>query len=65
MGRKPDCPVLELVDGNHHWEVGESGTRVVVTGDAPELAAWLLGRSKGKLLRADGTRKLPVLPRWL
>jgi maleylpyruvate isomerase len=65
MGRKPECPVLHLVDGDHRWEVGESGETVVVTGPAPELAAWLLGRSKGKLLRADGTRKLPVLPRWL
>ena len=65
MGRKPECPALHLVDGDHRWEVGESGEPVVVTGPAPELAAWLLGRSKGKLLRADGTRKLPVLPRWL
>lgn len=65
MGRKPDCPALQLVDGNHRWEVGGSGTTVVVTGPAPELAAWLLGRSKGKLLRADGARKLPVLPPWL
>jgi maleylpyruvate isomerase len=65
MGRKPDCPALQLVDGEHRWEVGESGTPVVVTGAAAELTAWLLGRSKGKSLRADGTRKLPVLPRWL
>ncbi len=65
MGRKPDCPPLLLVDGEHRWEVGESGTPVVVTGAAAELTAWLLGRSKGKSLRADGTRKLPVLPRWL
>lgn len=65
MGRKPDCPALQLVDGEHRWEVGASGTPVVVTGAAAELTAWLLGRSKGKLLRADGTRKLPVLPRWL
>ncbi|HEY0813910.1 MAG TPA: maleylpyruvate isomerase family mycothiol-dependent enzyme [Pseudonocardia sp.] len=65
MSRKPDCPPLELVDGNHRWDVGESDTRIVVTGPAAELAAWLLGRSKGKLLRADGARKLPALPRWL
>ena len=44
--------------------IGE-GTAVVVTGPAPELAAWLLGRSKGKPLRADGARKLPALPPWL
>ena len=64
MGRKPECPVLRLVDGGRAWEIGE-GTAVVVTGPAPELAAWLLGRSKGKLLRADGARKLPTLPPWL
>jgi len=64
MGRKPECPVLRLVDGDHTWDVGE-GAAVVVTGQAPELAAWLLGRSKGKPLRADGSRKLPVLPPWM
>lgn len=64
MSRKPDCPVLRLVDGDRAWEIGE-GTAVVITGPAPELAAWLLGRSKGKPLRADGTRKLPALPPWL
>jgi maleylpyruvate isomerase len=64
MGRKPECPVLRLVDGDHSWSVGE-GTAVVVTGEAPELAAWLLGRSAGKSLRADGSRKLPPLPPWL
>jgi maleylpyruvate isomerase len=64
MSRKPDCPVLRLVDGDRAWEIGE-GTAVVITGPAPELAAWLLGRSKGKPLRADGNRTLPVLPPWL
>ena len=64
MGRKPECPALRLVDGDHTWSVGD-GPAVVVTGPAPELAAWLMGRSKGKPLRADGTRKLPALPAWL
>jgi maleylpyruvate isomerase len=64
MSRKPESPVLRLVDGERAWEIGE-GTAVVITGPAPELAAWLLGRSKGKPLRADGTRKLPALPPWL
>ncbi len=65
MAKKPDCPVLRLVDGDHSWSVGDGNGAVVVTGPAPELAAWLLGRSKGKPLRADGTRKLPALPAWL
>jgi maleylpyruvate isomerase len=68
MGRKPECPALRLVDGDRVWPVSEpkeGATAVVVTGEAPELAAWFLGRSKGKLLRADGARKLPALPPWL
>ncbi len=63
MGRKPECPVLRLVDGDRAWHVGE-GAATVVTGEAAELAAWLLGRSAGKPLRADGTRNLPALPPW-
>ena len=65
MGKKPECPGLRLVDGKRTWSVGESAQPVEVTGSAPELAAWLLGRSKGKALRADGTRKLPAVPPWL
>jgi maleylpyruvate isomerase len=65
MGRKPGCPVLRLVDGDHSWRVGDAPDPVLVTGTAPELVAWLLGRSKGKPLRADGTRALPALPQWL
>jgi len=68
MGRKPECPALRLVDGDRVWPVSEpeeGATAVVVTGEAPEIAAWFLGRSKGKLLRADGARKLPALPPWL
>ena len=65
MSRKPESPAMRLVDGDRTWKVGEAVTPIVVTGPAPELAAWLLGRSKGKPLRADGTRNLPALPRWL
>jgi maleylpyruvate isomerase len=63
MAAKEGCPGLRLVAKDGEWTIG-SGT-VVVTGTAPELAAWLLGRSRGKELRADGARKLPTLPRWL
>lgn len=57
-------------DGNRHASTdGEARAvergMVVVTGQAPELIAWLLGRSKGKPLRADGSRTLPALPPWL
>ncbi len=63
MGAKEDCPPLRLLATDGEWTIGSGA--VTVTGTAPELAAWLLGRSKGKELRADGARKLPTLPRWL
>ncbi len=63
MGAKEDCPSLRLVAKDGEWTIGDGA--VVVTGPAPELAAWLLGRSRGRELRADGARKLPTLPRWL
>lgn len=66
MSTREGCPVLRLVaDAAGTWTVGEGAAPVTVTGSAPDLAAWLLGRSKGKELRADGARKLPALPRWL
>lgn len=66
MGVKDDCPGLRLVaaDGGT-WTVGDQADAVTVTGAAPKLAAWLLGRSRGKSLRREGGGKLPALPRWL
>ncbi|OZM77421.1 maleylpyruvate isomerase [Pseudonocardia sp. MH-G8] len=68
MGQKPDCPPLHLVaaDGAQ-WSVGDPDTALTVRGSAPELAAWLLGRSKGRELRtADGKRPSHLIPpRWL
>jgi maleylpyruvate isomerase len=66
MGEKPDCPPLRLVgpDGTV-WEAGDQDTATTVSGPAPELAAWLLGRSKGRGLRTGDGGKLPALPRWL
>jgi len=66
MGEKPDCPALRLTtpDGAV-WQVGEQDGAVTITGPAHELAAWLLGRSKGRELRSSAGRKLPELPRWL
>ena len=66
MGEKPDIPALRLTapDGSV-WEVGDPAGAVTVSGTAPGLAAWLLGRSKGRDLRSSGGKKLPALPRWL
>jgi maleylpyruvate isomerase len=66
MGEKPDCPALRLTaaDGSV-WDVGDPAEATTITGPAPELAAWLLGRSKGRDLRSSGGKRLPPLPRWL
>lgn len=63
MGTREGCPAMRLVAEAGTWTVGDGA--VTITGSAPDLAAWLLGRAKGKELRADGARKLPSLPRWL
>lgn len=65
MTTRENCPAMRLVAEDGMWGVGDELGAVTVTGPAAELAAWLLGRSKGKELRADGARKLPSLPRWL
>jgi maleylpyruvate isomerase len=66
MARKPDCPALHLVtvDGAE-WSVGDPGAALTIRGPAPELAAWLLGRSKGRHLRTADGAKPPIPPRWL
>lgn len=66
MGEKPDCPALRLTapDGSV-WDVGDPAEATTLTGPAPSLAAWLLGRSKGRDLRSSEGRKLPAVPRWL
>jgi maleylpyruvate isomerase len=66
MGERPDCPALCLVapDGTT-WSLGGSGVPTTVTGPVPDLAAWLLGRSKGRDLRTSEGRRPPSPPRWL
>jgi maleylpyruvate isomerase len=66
MGEKPDCPALRLVatDGTV-WPAGDETAATTVSGPAPELAAWLLGRSRGRGLRTETGEKLPALPAWL
>jgi maleylpyruvate isomerase len=65
MGAKEDCPALCLVAPDGSWTVGAGPDPVTVSGAAPALAAWLLGRSRGRDLRTAGGGRLPALPRWL
>ncbi|WP_345611549.1 maleylpyruvate isomerase family mycothiol-dependent enzyme [Pseudonocardia adelaidensis] len=66
MGEKPDCPALRLTapDGST-WDVGDPAAAITVSGPAAGLAAWLLGRSKGRDLRSSEGGRLPAVPRWL
>jgi maleylpyruvate isomerase len=66
MAEKPDCPALRLTarDGSG-WQIGDPTAATTITGPAPGLAAWLLGRSKGRDLHSSAGRRLPTLPRWL
>jgi maleylpyruvate isomerase len=77
MAARPDFPRLRLVptDEERTWSVGEgsadadgdgqAGGVTEVRGPVAELAAWLLGRSKGRSLRtAQGTRPT-ALPPWI
>jgi maleylpyruvate isomerase len=66
MAEKPDCPALRLTaqDGSV-WQIGDREAATTITGPAAGLAAWLLGRSKGRDLHSSGGRRLPALPRWL
>ena len=70
LGARPEFPRLLLVptDEQRTWSVREDadeGELTEVRGPVAELAAWLLGRSKGRSLRtAQGTRPT-ALPPWI
>ncbi|MGH3586326.1 MAG: maleylpyruvate isomerase family mycothiol-dependent enzyme [Pseudonocardia sp.] len=66
MGERPECPALRLVtpDGAT-WAVGDPESATVVTGPAPERAAWLMGRSKRRDLRTSDGSRPPTPPTWL
>ena len=66
---RPDFPRLLLrpSDESRTWAVGEvegEGT-IEVRGPVAELAAWLLGRSKGRDLRTAEGKRPPKLPDWI
>jgi maleylpyruvate isomerase len=65
MGEKADCPGLRLVAPERAWATRDVPDPVTVSGPAPELVAWLLGRSRGRPLRCIDGGKLPALPHWL
>jgi maleylpyruvate isomerase len=67
LGARPDFPRLLLApsDESRTWTVGEGPDPLEVRGPAAELAAWLLGRSKGRDLRTAEGKRPSALPSWL
>jgi maleylpyruvate isomerase len=67
LGARPDFPRLLLApaDETRTWTVGEGAEPLEVRGPAAELAAWLLGRSKGRDLRTAEGKRPPALPSWM
>jgi maleylpyruvate isomerase len=69
LAGREDCPAMRLVpEAGDPWVVGPAGAgeAVEVTGPAPDLLAWLIGRSNGGTLVAttpDG--RPPAPPPWL
>ena len=69
LAARPDFPRLLLrpSDEQRTWAVGEGDAEgaIEVRGPVAELAAWLLGRSKGRDLRTAEGKRPPKLPDWL
>ncbi|MGQ0576226.1 MAG: maleylpyruvate isomerase family mycothiol-dependent enzyme, partial [Pseudonocardia sp.] len=68
LGDRDGCPDLRLVarDQGRTWVLGVCPDPAdSVTGTAAGIAAWLLGRSRGRDLRTDAGRRPPAVPRWL
>ncbi len=57
--RHNQAPEVGFTTGTRRWGTGP----VTVTGDLPDLVAWVTGRSSADRLITDGTP--PTLPAWL
>jgi maleylpyruvate isomerase len=55
-----DCPAVVVDSGERLWRIGglDNDGGVTVSGSAPELLAWIIGRS-------SGPAGAPAPPRWL
>ncbi|GAA2717223.1 maleylpyruvate isomerase family mycothiol-dependent enzyme [Micromonospora olivasterospora] len=67
LGERPDAPAMVLrFDGTRHeLAVGDPAGAPTITGPAPELAAWLIGRSGGERLAVLPDGPLPAPPEWI
>jgi len=67
LADNPEAPAMVLrFDGvRHEIVVGEPAGAPTITGAAPELAAWLIGRSAGEVLSVTPDGPLPTPPGWI
>ncbi len=67
LAGNPEAPAMVLrFDGvRHEIVVGEPAGAPTITGAAPELAAWLIGRSAGEVLTVTPDGPLPTPPEWI
>jgi maleylpyruvate isomerase len=64
---RPEAPAMVLrFDGvRQELVVGDPEAAPTITGPAPELAAWLIGRSAGEVLAVTPDGPLPTPPEWI
>jgi maleylpyruvate isomerase len=64
---RPDVPpmVLRFDGSRHQLAIGDPEGAPTVTGPAPELAAWLIGRSRGETLTVTPDGPLPTPLEWI
>ena len=59
---REDFPVASVVVSGHEFEVNPGDTSV--SGSAPEILAWLIGRDNGAMLTVEGLASVPDVPAW-
>ncbi|WP_433386541.1 maleylpyruvate isomerase family mycothiol-dependent enzyme [Micromonospora sp. KLBMP9576] len=65
-GRADAPPMVLRFDGSRHeLVIGDRSAAPTLTGAAPELAAWLIGRSPGTVLAVTPDGPLPQPPEWI
>jgi maleylpyruvate isomerase len=67
LAGRPEAPAMVLrFDGvRQELVVGDPEGAPTITGPAPELAAWLIGRSAGEVLAVTPDGPLPTPPEWI
>lgn len=64
-GGEPPAAWLKADGLSHPLQLGGGSPAITISGSAPDLAAWLAGRSNGIGLTVDPDGDLPDLPKWM